>query len=103
MNLGIVMLANTRSEHRQAEDMAREQKQFAEVIARYNGQLRRGDIAVEWQKIDATQRVLETSLLVRIYTESSTGREALPIVRVTVPGGRVCVDGLQLEFDALFS
>jgi hypothetical protein len=99
----IVLLADMRSEQTQSADMTKERERFADIIARYNGHLRHGDIAVEWQKTDATQQVMETSLLVRIYALDADGNETpLPILRVVIPHNRVSVDGLQLDFDSGF-
>ncbi len=100
---GIVLLADTVSERRQARDLQTEQDRFSDVINRFNGRLRHGDIAVEWQKTDASQQAMETSLLVRIYTLNDEGAEVpLPIVRVIIPHNRVSIDGLDLDFDVVF-
>jgi hypothetical protein len=101
---GIVLLADLRGARHQSADMAREKALFSEVVDRFNGQQRHGAIAVEWQKVDASQQVLESSLLVRIYTLGTDGREvSLPIERVVIPHNRVCVEGLKLHFDDSFS
>ena len=100
---GIVSGADINSERHQETDMGLEHDRFADIIARYNGHLRHGDIAVEWQKIDATQQVIQTSLLVRIYGLDAEGNETpLPIQRVIIPHNRVSIDGLQLDFDSGF-
>jgi hypothetical protein len=100
---GIVLFADRNSQRRQDADMAHEREHFADIISRYNGHLRHGDIGVEWQKTDATQQVMESSLLVRIYALDADGNETpLPVVRVVIPHNRVSVDGLQLDFDSGF-
>jgi len=101
---GIVLLADLRGARHQTADMMREKALFSEVVDRFNGQQRHGAIAVEWQKVDASQQVMESSLLVRIYTIGPDGHEvALPIERVVIPRNRVCVEGLKLHFDDSFS
>ncbi len=104
LGLAIVMIADVRGEHRQAEDMRSEKALLGAVIGRYNGHLRRGEIAVEWQKVDASQEVMETSLLVRVYGIGEDGSEfPLPLERVVIPHNRVSVDGLILDFDVIFT
>src|SRR5271156_4561541 len=88
---GIVLLADLYGARRKSADMSREKTLFSDVIDRFNGQQRHGAIAVEWQKVDANQQVMESSLLVRIYTTGADGHEvALPIQRVVIPQNRVC-------------
>jgi hypothetical protein len=104
IGLGIVLVADMRGERDQAENMRKEKASFGEMVSHYNGHLRRGEIAVEWQKVDASQQVMETSLLVRIYAIGEDGSEVpLPVERVVIPHNRVSVDGLMLDFDVIFS
>ena len=102
MNLGIVTVSNVRTRHRQVHDLAEEQHRFGQMIIVVSKQLRRGQMAVEWQRIDANQKVLETSLLLRLFMPRADGSSvALPVVRVIIPGDRVCLDGMQLDFDMI--
>lgn len=99
VNLAIVLLANSRSERQHLASVAEEKQQFNNIIARFNGRQRRGDMAVEWQKIDADHKVLETSLLVRLYTlNDQDERQALHDFHVVIPGDKVNIDGMLVAF-----
>ncbi|HUO07244.1 MAG TPA: hypothetical protein VM008_02855 [Phycisphaerae bacterium] len=101
---GIVLLGDVRAARQQATDLAREKDLFADVVERFSGRQAHALIGVDWQKVDASQQVMETSLLVRNFTLGADGKEvALPIERVVIPRDRVCVQGLKLSFDDSFS
>jgi len=101
---GIVMLGDVRAGRQQATDLAREKELFADVVDRFSGKQAHALIGVEWQTVDASQQVMETSLLVRNFTLGADGKEvALPIQRVVIPRDRVAVQGLKLSFDDSFS
>jgi hypothetical protein len=104
LNLAIVMVSNAHTHQRQVEDLADERKQFADLIAIVNNHWRWGEMAVEWQRIDANENVLETSLLVRQFMPVDSGQPIpLPLHRIIIPGDRVCIDGLKLDFDQYFT
>jgi hypothetical protein len=104
LNLAIVGLANVNSERRRTAELKAEREAFSGLLARLDGRLRRADIGVEWQTLDAGDRVVESSLLVRqYYLTGADDLRPLPIVRVKVPGSRILVDGVLLEFDSLFT
>ena len=101
---GIVLLADVRGARRQASDIEREKAIFSDVLDRYSGKQAHGLIAVEWQKTDGgSQQVMESSLLVRLFTLNAEGKESpLPIKRIVIPQDRVAVEGLMLSFDQNF-
>jgi hypothetical protein len=103
VNLAIVLLANARSHALQIQEKAAERERFAALTHSLDKQLRRGDMAVEWQRVDANHNVIETSLLVRQYMPHDDKSVPLPTVRVIIPGNRVCISGLKLYFDPLFN
>jgi hypothetical protein len=101
---GIVLLADVRGSRQQASDMEREKALFSEVLDRYSGKQAHGLIAVEWQKTDGNQQVMQSSLLVRLFRLNAEGKETpLPIKRVVIPQDRVAVEGVLLNFDYSFS
>jgi hypothetical protein len=100
---GIVLVADVRGSRRQASNMEREQTLFSEILDRYSSKQAHGFIAVEWQKTHGSQQVMESSLLVRLFTLNAEGKETpLPIKRVVIPQDRVSVEGLLLSFDQNF-
>jgi hypothetical protein len=104
LNLTIVTLANVTSERHRTAELKAERDEFAGLLDRVDRRLRRADIGVEWQTLDASDVVVESSLLVRQYYLSAADEmKPLPIVRVKVPGSRILVTGLLLEFDSLFA
>ena len=104
VSLGIVLSSDLRSQRQQRIAMTEERAKLEQVFARYHNRLRRAAIVVEWQKVNAVGEVLQSSLLVRRYGLDDAGKPAtMPVQRIVVPGARVCIDGLVLEFDALFS
>jgi hypothetical protein len=103
VNLAIVLFANARSHADQEREKAAERDRFASLTHTLDKQLRRGEMVVEWQRVDANHNVVETSLLVRQYMPQDDSSVPLPTVRVIVPGNRVCIDGLKLYFDPLFN
>jgi hypothetical protein len=102
-NLVIVMFSNANTHREQIRDLATERQRFDDHVKVINRQMRRGEITVEWQRLDANQKVLESSLLIRQFMPREEGPIALPTIRVIIPGDRVCIDGLKLYFDNLFS
>ncbi|MGN6369944.1 MAG: hypothetical protein ACTHN5_16935 [Phycisphaerae bacterium] len=101
---GIVLWADVHGARNQAADLEREKALFSEVVERYSGKQAHGLIAVEWQKTDGNQQVMESSLLVRLFSLNAEGKESpLPIQRVVIPQDRVAVEGLLLNFDYNFS
>ncbi len=104
MTLGMVLVSNYRGRTLHRQILSVDQQHFAEVIARVKDRQRKAEIVVRWQKISATDQVLESSLLCRRYTigENETP-VALPTQEIIVPGTRVFIDGLRLEFDPLFN
>lgn len=104
LNLTIVVLANMNSERQREAELQKERDSFERLLTTVNGRLRRAEIGVEWQTIDASENCLETSLLVRqFYLTENDDHKPMPIMRVKVPGNRIILDGLLLEFDALFA
>ena len=102
VNLAMVMFSNDRSQRKQSADLIQEREQLGRAIGRMSDKLRHGEMAVEWQKIDAKDKVLQTSLLVRQFAMTADEQpkipEELPAVRVVIPGSQVCIDGMRLEF-----
>jgi hypothetical protein len=103
VNLAIVLLANARSHADQDRQKAVERDRFNALTHSLDKQLRRGEMAVEWQRVDANHNVVETSLLLRQFMPHDDNPVPLPTVRVIIPGSRVCIDGLKLYFDPLFN
>lgn len=106
INLIIVIVANGQSQSRQEQQMLDDRRLFQKVVEKYNNSLRQADIAVEWQKIDAHDQVLETSLIIRQDAQSDSEPAGAPrhhsLTRIVIPGNRLHIDGLSLEFDAFF-
>jgi hypothetical protein len=104
LNLAIVMFANVQTHQKQVQDLAAERERFSRFIALVDNQWRLGEIAVEWQRVGPDENVLETSLLVREFMPVDDGQPIpLPLHRIIIPGDRLCVDGLKLEFKQWFT
>jgi hypothetical protein len=103
VNLTIVLLADARSQRREEMNARKDYETFQNSMVRQDKSLRRADIAVEWQRINARNEILETSLLIRRYAPlEGEQSQPLPVVRVKIPGTRLSVDGIVLDFDAMF-
>src|SRR5208337_22493 len=74
--VGIVMLADVRGGRQQASEAALEKELFADVVDRFSGKQAHALIGMDWQKTDASQQVMETSLLVRNFTLGADGKES---------------------------
>ncbi len=99
LNLSMVLYSTMRSSRNQALANKQEEQYFEQVIGRFNDRQRRMDILVQWQRIDARGKVLETSILIRRYLFPDKNEERhLPVVRVAIPGDRMTVDGMRLIF-----
>jgi hypothetical protein len=104
VNLAVVLVANVRSERRQKAQYQRDAGLFHEMVEDVAGHVRRADIIVESQRLDARDTALESTLLVRQYRSRGTSqKDPLPVVRITIPGNKLQVTGLLLEFDSLFA
>jgi hypothetical protein len=103
LNLAIVLVSNARSDAIQDREKAVKRERFAQVLKLLNRNLRRADMVVESQRIDANHNVIETSLLVRQYMPQEDAAVPLPSTRIIIPGNRVCIDGLRLSFDEWFN
>ena len=106
VNLAIVLLANARSERRQAQAREDEKRAFKEILDNVSGHFRRMDMIVESQHVDAHEldQALQTTLLVRQYGSTGSDQsDPRPVARIVIPGNRVSVDGLVLSFDAFFA
>ena len=104
VNLLIVLTANAHSSQKQAADMAHEKTSFGEILENVDQRLRRADMVVESQEVDARGVAVKSTLLVRQY--AATGSEQsrpFPVQRLTVPGNKVAIDGLVLKFDDSFA
>ena len=104
VSLALVSFSDMRSRSRQVKAMEEERELFHRLLARYNGQWRSGQVAVEWQKVSGTGEILESSILVRRFVFDPDGKqERLPVRRIIIPGDKLCIDGLSLEFGPLFN
>ncbi len=104
LSFGMILFSDVRSQRVQNAAMAAERDRLADIFERYDNRLRKADIAVEWQKVAATGTVMESSLLIRRYAINKEGQLVpMPLRRAVVPGARVCVDGLVISFDSLFT
>jgi len=104
LNLLIVLTANARSAQKQATDMAHEKAAFGALLENADQRLRRADMVVESQEVDARGVAVKSTLLLRQY--AATGSEqthAFPVRRVTIPGNKLAIDGLVLRFDDTFA
>jgi len=104
LNVGIVIIQDAKTHQAQSRNTVTERERFRKLLKLINGQLRRGEVAVEWQRIDASEKVLESALLIRQFVPTEDERPVpLPTVRVIIPGDRLSIDGLRLRFDSLYS
>jgi hypothetical protein len=104
VSLAIVLTKNVRSQRNQGERYQNEIGEFKMRLADIEGHVRRADIVVESQRIDANEKALETTLLVRQYASTGTSQEnPLPVVRIVIPGDQLQAGGVMLEFDNLFA
>jgi hypothetical protein len=102
-SLALVIFSNAQGRRQQVKDIAGEHELLAEHMRRLSEGLRRGEMAVEWQKVDANDKVLQSSLLIRQYMPMKGDRlKAMPTVRVIIPGSRVCIEGIRLEFGSAY-
>jgi hypothetical protein len=99
VNLGIVLLANSASHHRQVRQTEDEKRRLADMLGQVDGHVRRLDLAVESQHVRADDSVTESTVLVRQYRSVGTDQsQPLPVKRLVIPGDRIQVTGLMLEF-----
>jgi hypothetical protein len=104
VNLAIVLAANVQSQRHQTRQYQREIAEFKTHLTGIAGHVRRADIVVESQRIDAYGNTLESTLLVRQYASTGTSQEnPLPVVRIVIPGDQLQAGGVVLEFDHLFA
>ncbi|HEY4329857.1 MAG TPA: hypothetical protein VGN88_08980, partial [Phycisphaerae bacterium] len=104
VNFAIVLLANNQSHQRQIQHNARDKDQLAALLARIDGRTRRMDIVVDSQLMDAHDRAIETTILVRQYRSTlSEEGDPLPVSRVTIPGDQLSVGGVMLDFSDNFA
>ena len=95
VSLGMVTISNARSRQAQDRLMAKERALVEEVTTQMNGKLRRAQIVVNGQEVDADRNVIRTTLLVRDFNYQ---QQPLPTREVIIPGSKVCVDGIRLIF-----
>ena len=99
VNLALVIVSNGQSRRLQLKDIAEERELLGNVMRSLTDRLRSAEMAVEWQKADANDKVLQTSLLIRQFMPMKGDQlQPLPTVRVIVSGSRVCIEGVRLEF-----
>jgi hypothetical protein len=108
LNLLIVAIANARGQRRLAAERHQHLDALREILDASNGRLRRLEIAVEWQRIDAADQVLESSLLLRqdltpdapaaVPAGAPARGAAVPVARLNVPGDHLWLDGIVLTF-----
>lgn len=104
LNVLIVLMANAHSASRQAHEMGLEREALTGLVDKVDGRLRRADIIVESQEVDALGTALRSTLLVREYASTSSDQSnPLPMARVEIPGNKLCVDGLVLKFGTDFA
>jgi len=104
LNLVIVGVANVNSERHREVRTQEERDTFARLLKTINGRLRTADIAVESQIVHSRGTVEKTTLLIRQYFKTETDEDKpMAIQRLTIDGDRINVDGLFLDFDALFA
>jgi hypothetical protein len=104
VNLVAVLLANARSQRRQALQFQHDSACFKDMLADISGHVRRADLIVESQRVDSLGQPLESTLLVRQYRATGSSQKApLPVVRITLPGNQLQATGVLLEFDSLFA
>lgn len=104
MNLLIVLTANAHSARKLSADMAREKAAFADLLDNVDMRLRRADIVVESQQVDARGVAIKSTLLVRQYAATGSDQShPFPVERVEIAGNKVAVDGLVLKFDDSFA
>lgn len=103
VNLGIVLLANTRTQRRQQVDIEEEKAGLQKLVHSQEGWLRRVDVVVEKQTL-ARGQVVESTLLLRQYASpGSDESEPLHVVRVTIPKDQLTVEGMVLKFSPDFA
>jgi hypothetical protein len=99
VNLAIVLLANSQSQRNQDRAYRENADRFTKVVGQIDGRLRRADIVVESQRVDARNHVLESTLLIRQYHAAGSGQnEPLPVVRIVIPEDQLKATGLLLDF-----
>ena len=105
MGIAVVVLANTRSRQIQDKQTREERAQMQKLLGEVSGHLRRADMVVESQEVDARRKAIRTTLLVRQYASlmGSEKSQPLRIARVVIPGDRVSVDGMRLEISERFA
>lgn len=104
VNLLVVLAANSRSQHTRAVQYEAQAQQFTKLAGSVDRHVRRADIIVESQRVDARGNALESTLLLRQYRDVGTGQEQpLPVVRIVIPGDRLQAGGLHLKFGSDFA
>ena len=103
VNLAVVLAANSRSQHTRAVQYESQSQQFTKLVGSVDRHVRRADIIVESQRVDARNNVQESTLLLRQYRDVGTGQDhPLPVVRIIISGDMLQAGGLHLKFGSDF-
>lgn len=101
MAMLIVYTFSQRSERHKKMELAQAQERVRGALDQIQRQSRRGDLAVEWQRISSDGRIIETSLL---WQPHNVNKDlALPIQHFLIPGDQVNIDGVAFRFTGDFS
>ena len=101
VNLAIVLMANSASHNRQLRQTQDQKRQLAEKLALADGRARRLDLLIESQHVRADDSVIDSTVVMRQYRSLGTDQgNPLPIQRLVIPGDKIQVAGMKLEFVA---
>jgi hypothetical protein len=104
LNVAIVFLANAQSQRRQLLQDREDQRKLAQQFINFDKSLRRVDVVVESQRLGHDMTAAESTLLVRQYHSTGSDQSVSAAVqRVTIPGDRLAIYGMRLEFNSRFA